>query len=240
MLFVRDLPPVTSAGLQVTEPSIYFGELSNDYVIVRTNAREFHYPTRRGRRVDAIFRHAAACRSDRCCGNCCSRCGSPRTDIVLSDDITAESRILFNRRISERVQALAGDFLAFDRDPYLVLVDGRLYWIYDAYTTSGRYPYSTRATGTDQLHPQLGEVRHRRLQRHDDGLSGRRQGPDCRDLRADLPGTVQAAGRDARRAPQPRAVSGRHLRRSVAGVRDLSHDASRRRSTSARTSGRSR
>ncbi len=55
MLFVRDLPPVTSAGLQVTEPSIYFGELSNDYVIVRTNAREFHYPRGRRQRVDAVF-----------------------------------------------------------------------------------------------------------------------------------------------------------------------------------------
>ena len=111
VLFVRDLPPVTSAGLQITEPSIYFGELSNDYVIVRTNVREFHYPTADG---DESTRYAG-------------RGGVPigslwrkllfalrfaSTDIILSDDITSESRILFNRRISERVEALAGDFLA--------------------------------------------------------------------------------------------------------------------------------
>ena len=145
VLFIRDLPPVTSAGLQVTEPSIYFGELSNDYVIVKTNAREFHYPTEEG---DASTRYV---------GNGGVPIGTllrkvlfalrfASTDIILSDAITAESRILFNRRITDRVRSLAGDFLSFDRDPYLILVDGRLYWLYDAYTTSSRYPYATRAT----------------------------------------------------------------------------------------------
>ena len=62
--------------------------------------------------------------------------------ILLSDDINDESRILFLRNISERVEKLA-PFLAFDQDPYLVVADGRLYWMYDAYTTSARYPYST-------------------------------------------------------------------------------------------------
>ena len=130
---------MTSAGLQVDEPSIYFGELSNDYVIVRTNTREFHYPRgdddeftqytgRGGVPIGSLLAEAAV------------RAAVRRLQIVLSDDITSESRILFNRRISDRVRALAGDFLAFDQDPYLVLADGRLYWIYDAYTTSARYP----------------------------------------------------------------------------------------------------
>ena len=151
VLFIRDLPPVTSAGLTVSEPSIYFGELSNDYVIVRTNITEFHYP-KEG--VEETTRYAG-------------RGGVPigsllrkmlfalrfaSYDIILSDAITSESRILFNRRISDRVHRLAGDFLEFDRDPYLVLVDGRLYWLYDAYTTSTRFPYSTRLTdGTNYI-----------------------------------------------------------------------------------------
>ena len=59
--------------------------------------------------------------------------------IVLSDDIGPESRIIFNRNIGDRVRAIA-PFLDFDRDPYLVLAEGRLFWIYDAYTTSARYP----------------------------------------------------------------------------------------------------
>ncbi len=144
VLFVRDLPPVASAGLQVTEPSIYFGELSNDYVIVRTNAQEFHYPREEG---DALTRYEG--RGGVSIGSLTRkllfalRFGS--YDIVLSDAITAESRILFNRRILDRVRALAGDFLEFDKDPYLVLSEGRLYWLIDAYTTSGRYPYSWRA-----------------------------------------------------------------------------------------------
>jgi uncharacterized membrane protein (UPF0182 family) len=144
VLFIRDLPPVTSAGFQVTEPSIYFGELSNDYVIVRTNSREFHYPREQG---DESTRYS---------GTGGVPMGSlvrkllfalrfASYDIVLSDYITPESRILFNRKITDRVRALAGNFLEFDRDPYLVLVDGRLFWLYDAYTVSARYPYSTRS-----------------------------------------------------------------------------------------------
>jgi uncharacterized membrane protein (UPF0182 family) len=62
--------------------------------------------------------------------------------IVFSDDLTSESRVLFNRRITDRVRTLA-PFLAFDRDPYLVVAEGRLFWIYDAYTTSALYPFST-------------------------------------------------------------------------------------------------
>jgi uncharacterized membrane protein (UPF0182 family) len=66
--------------------------------------------------------------------------------IAFNDDITADSRILFHRNIAERVNEIA-PFLTFDRDPYLVLADGRLFWMYDAYTTSDRYPYATPALG---------------------------------------------------------------------------------------------
>jgi uncharacterized protein len=61
VLFIRDLPPVTSAGLEIDEPSIYYGELSNDYVIVRTNAREFHYPTRGDDNVFTRTTETAGC-----------------------------------------------------------------------------------------------------------------------------------------------------------------------------------
>jgi uncharacterized protein len=144
VLFVRDLPPVTSGGFKIDEPSLYFGELSNDYVIVRTKAREFHYPRgeenettvysgRGGVPLGSLWRQILFA----------IRFGSYQ--IVLSDDIGPESRILFNRRITDRVRIIAGDFLQFDQDPYLVVASGRLYWMYDAYTTSRRYPYSSRA-----------------------------------------------------------------------------------------------
>jgi uncharacterized membrane protein (UPF0182 family) len=76
------------------------------------------------------------------------RCGAYQ--IAFNDDISGESRILFHRNIAERVQEIA-PFLTFDRDPYLVLADGRLYWMYDAYTTSNRYPYSTPAGGVNYI-----------------------------------------------------------------------------------------
>jgi len=141
VLFVRDLPPATTPGFTIDEPSLYFGEISSDYAIVKTRTREFHYP----RGDDNVFKEY-----DGKGGVLLSsiwrkllfafRFGAYQ--IVLSDDIGPESRVIFNRNIGVRVRALA-PFLDFDRDPYLVLAEGRLFWIYDAYTTSARYPYST-------------------------------------------------------------------------------------------------
>jgi uncharacterized membrane protein (UPF0182 family) len=144
VLFIRDLPPKSTVPeLRVDEPSIYFGERANDYVIVRTKHAEFHYPqgdenveTRYGGKggilIGSFWRKLlfAAYLGD--------------YQILLSDDITADSRVIFNRQIGDRAGMIA-PFLAFDADPYLVLAEGRLYWLYDAYTTTSQYPYSTRA-----------------------------------------------------------------------------------------------
>jgi uncharacterized membrane protein (UPF0182 family) len=142
-LFIRNLPPETTAGLTVNEPSIYFGQLSNDYVIAPTRTKEFHYP----KGDENVFTHYSGTG------------GIPMASfwrkllfafrfrsyqILLSNDITAESRILFNRNIRDRVRLVA-PFLNFDSDPYLVLAGGRLVWLYDAYTTTARYPYATPA-----------------------------------------------------------------------------------------------
>jgi uncharacterized membrane protein (UPF0182 family) len=145
VLFVRNLPPETIPELPIEEPSLYFGELSNEYVIVRTATREFHYP----RGDDNVFTQYN--------GTGGVPVGSLATkllfalefrapQIVLNSGIGAESRIMYRRNIRERVTTLA-PFLSFDRDPYLVLANGRLVWMFDAYTTSNRYPYSTPAGG---------------------------------------------------------------------------------------------
>jgi uncharacterized membrane protein (UPF0182 family) len=70
--------------------------------------------------------------------------------IAFNDDITGESRILFHRNIAERVNEIA-PFLTYDRDPYIVLAEGRLYWMYDAYTTTSAYPYATPAGGLNYI-----------------------------------------------------------------------------------------
>ena len=149
VLFVRDLPPVTTVDLNITEPSIYFGELVNDYVIVRTRAQEFHYP----KGEDNVYTTYN--------GNGGIPLGSfwrkllfaahfRNYQIILSDDITTESRLMFDRQIKRRVAKIA-PFLVLDADPYPVVSDGRIFWIQDAYTVSDRYPYSTSSGGVNYI-----------------------------------------------------------------------------------------
>jgi uncharacterized membrane protein (UPF0182 family) len=139
--FVKDIPPVANKPLKVTRPEIYFGELANDYVFVKTAARELDYPSgdqniytdyqgTGGVPINSLWRklllsaHFATLR------------------IVLSQDIKNESRILLHRQIQERVKKIA-PFIMFDRDAYLVIAQGgRLFWMIDGYTTSDRFPYS--------------------------------------------------------------------------------------------------
>jgi uncharacterized membrane protein (UPF0182 family) len=141
VLFIKDLPPESSVDLEVTQPALYFGELSSDHVFVRTATEEFDYP----RGDDNVFT-AYGGRGGIALGGLLRRLlfaihfGS--TDTLLSPALTPESRVLMHRRIAERV-ALIAPFLTFDRDPYLAIDEGRLVWVQDAYTTTDRYPYST-------------------------------------------------------------------------------------------------
>ena len=140
--FIKDIPPVSTIdSLKITRPEIYYGELANEYVFTKTTARELDYPSgdqniyttyegRGGVTIDSFWRkvlfsaHHATLR------------------ILLSEDITRQSRILYHRQIQERVQKIA-PFITFDRDAYLVIAEGgRLFWMIDGYTTSERFPYS--------------------------------------------------------------------------------------------------
>jgi uncharacterized membrane protein (UPF0182 family) len=145
VLFVRDLPPQTIPDLTIKQPGLYFGERSNDYVIVRTNTPEFDYP-RGDNNAETRYSGKAGLPLGSLWRKLLFALRFGAYQIVLNDGIGAESRILFNRNIRERVDALL-PFLTFDRDPYLVLAEGRLYWLLDAYTTSSLYPYSTRTPG---------------------------------------------------------------------------------------------
>jgi hypothetical protein len=143
VLFIKDIPPVSSVGLQVREPSIYFGELSSSYVLVRTRAREFHHP-KGDDNVYTQYEGRGGVPLGRFWRRLLFSFRFRSTDILLTDVVTPESRVLFHRRISDRVNEIA-PFLTYDDDPYLVNADGRLFWIQDAYTTTGQYPYSTPA-----------------------------------------------------------------------------------------------
>ena len=145
VLFIKNLPPESTVDLQVTEPSLYFGELSNDHVFVRTKTKEFHYP-KGDDNVSAVYEGEGGIPVNSLFRKLLFSVKFRSIKTLLSDDLTAESRVLFHRRVSERVARIA-PFLVYDPEPYLAIEDGRLVWIQDAYTTSARYPYSTPAPG---------------------------------------------------------------------------------------------
>ena len=151
VLFVKNLPPVSSGSLQVTRPEIYYGELTDSWVFARTNQREFDYPSG----DENIFTSYAG-RGGVVVGSFLRRLvlatyfGS--LNVLLSSDITNDSRALYIRNIRERARTVL-PFLTFDNDPYLVVADsGRLRWILDAYTSTSRYPYAQPvADGTNYV-----------------------------------------------------------------------------------------
>jgi hypothetical protein len=143
-LYVKDLPPVSTVNLQIDRPAIYYGEETDNYIFTGTKTKEFDYPlgdanaltdySGQGGVAIPSFWHRLAYAYDR---------GS--LQILISNYFTNRSRIHYYRQIRQRVSHVA-PFLKFDRDPYLVVNNGKLQWILDAYTVSDRYPYSQPAT----------------------------------------------------------------------------------------------
>jgi uncharacterized protein len=143
VLFIKDLPPQSSVDLTVTEPSIYFGQQSSDHVFVKTKAREFHYPKGEDN-VYSTYEGQGGVPISNFLRRVLFSIRFRSFKVLLSDDITNDSRVMFHRRLNERVSRVA-PFLEFDGDPYLVISQGRLFWMQDAYTVSRHYPYSTPA-----------------------------------------------------------------------------------------------
>jgi len=138
VLMVKDIPPV--GELDIEQPQIYFGEKTNDYVIVNTKTQEFDYPLGE----ENVYGHYQG-KDGVSIGSFIRRLVYAWQfgdfNILISGELSPESRVLYYRNISERVNHLA-PFLKLDSDPYLVVMEGRLFWIQDAYTVTDRYPYS--------------------------------------------------------------------------------------------------
>jgi len=140
-LLIKDIPPVSRTdSLDVRQPRIYYGELTTEYAVVNTREREFDYP-RGQENVYVRYDGSGGVRLSGFWRRLVYGWKLGGTRLLLSGYPTSESRIMFRRDIRRRVRALA-PFLRFDRDPYVVLAAGKLYWVLDAYTTSTRYPYS--------------------------------------------------------------------------------------------------
>ncbi|MFW6244562.1 MAG: UPF0182 family protein, partial [Fibrobacterota bacterium] len=146
-LLIKNIPPVSDIqNIQIEQPRIYYGELTNDQVYVNTTEAEFDYPV--GERMVTNFYDGEG---GVWMGSLWRRLlYALRFDdyrLLISGYFTDDSKIMFRRNIIERAQTLL-PFLLLDRDPYPVITeDGRIVWIIDAYTTSSMYPYSQRYRG---------------------------------------------------------------------------------------------
>jgi len=145
VFYVKDIPPVSLPELKISRPEIYFGEKTTNYVVVGGDTKEFDY----AKGQENVYNTYAG-RDGVSLGSFWRRAlfawyyGDVK--LLISDNVTASSRILFRRLIQERIRRIA-PFLVLDHDPYLVVSEGRLVWLQDAYTVSDSLPYSQRVQG---------------------------------------------------------------------------------------------
>jgi len=148
-LFIKDIPPQSTVDLEVTRPEIYFGEVESPWVVVNTKTGEFDYPKgdenvytnyegRDGVTIGGFWRRILFAVSFH------------DYKLLVSGEITNDSRVLYHRDIKTRVQKIA-PFLSYDTDPYVVLAHGKLYYMWDAYTTSRWFPYAEPYQGINYI-----------------------------------------------------------------------------------------
>ena len=148
-LLIDSIPPISRVKeIKIDRPEIYFGEGTSNYVVTNTKTKEFDYPSGdqnvyttykgdTGIHLNLVNRILFAIREQ-------------SLKILVSNNITSDSKILINQNIKDRVEKIA-PFLSYDSDPYIVTVNGKLYWMMDAYTYSSYYPYSEPFSSTSKV-----------------------------------------------------------------------------------------
>ena len=144
-LFIKDVPPSFKPDLKIDRPEIYYGEKTDDYVLVKTKAREFDYP-KGDKNVYSVYQGKGGVTIKSFFRRLIFAIELQDPQILFTTYITPESKIMYKRRIDRRMASIA-PFLSYDADPYVVVSEGRIYWVQDAYTTSNMYPYSIRSHG---------------------------------------------------------------------------------------------
>ena len=146
--WIKDIPPAATTDLKIANPALYYSEGATDYVIARTRAKELDYPAG-DQNVYTTYAGAGGIPLGSFARKALLAAYLGDIKLLLSNDVTSESRLLIHRTIQERVQKIAPFFL-YDPDPYLVIsAAGRLVWFLDGYTASDAFPYATPT-------PQLG------------------------------------------------------------------------------------
>jgi uncharacterized protein len=149
-LLIKDIPPVSQfPELSITQPAIYYGELTHNYVIANSEEKEFDYPSGE-KNIYTRYKGNGGVEISNFWRKVLYGWKYGGTRFLLSGYPTDESRIMFHRQIVERIKTLT-PFLYFDDDPYIVNVNGELHWIIDAYTTSEFFPYSEDFTSIENI-----------------------------------------------------------------------------------------
>ena len=140
--FIQDLPPKSTVpSIDVTRPEIYYGEMIDDMVLVGSDLAEFDYPVG-NQNAQSSYAGEGGVELNNILRRLAFAIRFGEANLLLSEYITPETRVLLHRQVQERVSTIT-PFLALDSDPYLVLADGRLFWMLDAYTLSSAMPYSS-------------------------------------------------------------------------------------------------
>lgn len=138
--FLKDIPPVGPTDLKVSRPEIYYGEGTDQYVIVNTKSQEFDYP-KGDDNAFSTYEGDGGVKIANFLRRVMFAFSLGDYKLLLSSDVDNNSRVLYYRNIKQRVPKIA-PFLQYDGDPYVVLSEGKLYWMWDAYTTTDKFPYS--------------------------------------------------------------------------------------------------
>jgi len=145
---INNIPLENKTGIKLDNPRIYFGESTNDYSIVNTKIGELDYP-KGGENQMNNYAGKAGIKMN-LANKILFAINKKSTKFLLSNDITPNSKILIDRNIVERVKKIA-PFLTYDSDPYIVINEGKLFWIIDAYTSSNKYPFSQPQEGINYI-----------------------------------------------------------------------------------------
>ena len=137
---VGNIPPESSVeGLEITRPEIYFGELSNEYIVVGTDETEFDYPS--GDSNQYTQYEGTAGINMNLFNRLVFAINERSFKLLVSSNIDSDSKIIIHRNVMDRIRTIM-PYLSYENDSYMVTVDGKLYWMVDAYTTSTNYPYA--------------------------------------------------------------------------------------------------
>ncbi|MFC3926395.1 UPF0182 family protein [Clostridium punense] len=145
---MSNIPIANETNVPIDNPRIYFGEGTNDYSIVNTKLGEIDYPMGGENATNNYDGNAGI--NMTFLNKLLFALKEQNPKFILSNDITKDSKIILHKNVLERVNKIA-PFLRYDKDPYVVISDNRLYWMIDGYTTSDKFPFSQPMDGINYI-----------------------------------------------------------------------------------------